>query len=188
MLKLPVLLANETGLEQVPPVPLVLNVAVTLRAAVMDNVQALAEVGEEHRGIRGADGTETQCLSKIATLDELHDEELAARRRILARVVQTHEGAVRDAREQRGLGLAAFGVVDALRRLGEDLDGDRATERQVDATIDGRHAAAADEAVEAIAPVECGAHERVAGHAVGGRGHDSTVTPLHGKVPVGSTG
>ena len=35
---------NETGLEQVPPVPLVLNVAVTLRAAVMDNVQVLVPV------------------------------------------------------------------------------------------------------------------------------------------------
>ncbi len=39
MLKLPVLFVNVTGFEQVPPVPLVLNVAVTLRAAVIANTQ-----------------------------------------------------------------------------------------------------------------------------------------------------
>ena len=39
VLKLPVLLVNVTGLAQVVPVPPVLNVAVTLRAAVIDGVQ-----------------------------------------------------------------------------------------------------------------------------------------------------
>ena len=37
VLKLPVLLVKVTGLAQVPPVPPPLNVAVTLRAAVIDN-------------------------------------------------------------------------------------------------------------------------------------------------------
>jgi hypothetical protein len=39
VLKLPVLLVNVIALAQVPPVPLVLNVAVTARAAVIDNTQ-----------------------------------------------------------------------------------------------------------------------------------------------------
>ena len=39
VLKLPVLLVNVTGLAQVVPVPPVLNVAVTERAAVIDVVQ-----------------------------------------------------------------------------------------------------------------------------------------------------
>ena len=38
-MKLPVLPVNVFGLLQVPPVPVVLNVAVTLRAWLMDNVQ-----------------------------------------------------------------------------------------------------------------------------------------------------
>jgi hypothetical protein len=38
-LKLPVLLVNVMGLEQVLPVPDVLNVAVTLRAVVIDTAQ-----------------------------------------------------------------------------------------------------------------------------------------------------
>ena len=38
-LKLPVCVVKVTGLAQVPPVPLVLKVAVTLRAAVMANTQ-----------------------------------------------------------------------------------------------------------------------------------------------------
>jgi len=39
VLKLPVLLVNVTGLAHVVPVPPVLNVAVTARAAVIDVVQ-----------------------------------------------------------------------------------------------------------------------------------------------------
>jgi hypothetical protein len=39
VLKLPVLFVNVTGLAHVPPVPPELNVAVTLRAAVIDNAQ-----------------------------------------------------------------------------------------------------------------------------------------------------
>jgi hypothetical protein len=39
VLKLPVLLVKLMGLAHVPPVPPVLNVAVTLRAAVIDNTQ-----------------------------------------------------------------------------------------------------------------------------------------------------
>jgi hypothetical protein len=39
VLKLPVLLVNVIGLAQVPPVPVVLNVADTLRATVIDSVQ-----------------------------------------------------------------------------------------------------------------------------------------------------
>ena len=39
VLKLPVLLVNVMALGQVPPVPPALNVAVTLRAAVIDNTQ-----------------------------------------------------------------------------------------------------------------------------------------------------
>jgi len=38
-LKLPELPENVTGLAQVPPVPVVLNVAVTARAAVIDSAQ-----------------------------------------------------------------------------------------------------------------------------------------------------
>jgi hypothetical protein len=41
VLKLPVLLVNVIGLAQVPPVPVVLNVAVTARAAVIDSVQVV---------------------------------------------------------------------------------------------------------------------------------------------------
>lgn len=39
VLKLPVLLVNVTGFAHIVPVPLVLKVAVTLRAAVIDNAQ-----------------------------------------------------------------------------------------------------------------------------------------------------
>ena len=78
---------------------------------------------------------------------------------------------MREAREQGRLGPAPLGVVDALRGLGEHLHGDGAAEREVDAAVDARHAAAADEAVEAVAVVERGTGEGVAEHAVGGRGH-----------------
>jgi hypothetical protein len=43
-LKFPVPLVNVTGLAQVEPPPLVLNVAVTLRAAVIANVQPAVPV------------------------------------------------------------------------------------------------------------------------------------------------
>jgi hypothetical protein len=48
VLKLPVWLVNVTGLAQVPPVPppLVLNVAVTERDAVIDNTQLPVPVHE----------------------------------------------------------------------------------------------------------------------------------------------
>ena len=39
VLKLPVLFVNVTGFAQVVPVPVVLNVAVTARAAVIDSAQ-----------------------------------------------------------------------------------------------------------------------------------------------------
>ena len=49
VLKLPVLLVNVTGLVQVPPVPPPLNVAVTLRAAVIDNThEAVPEQAPLH--------------------------------------------------------------------------------------------------------------------------------------------
>jgi hypothetical protein len=44
VLKFPVLFVNVTGLEHVPPVPLVLNVAVTLRDAVIASVQPAVPV------------------------------------------------------------------------------------------------------------------------------------------------
>jgi hypothetical protein len=44
VLKLPVLLVNVTGLAHIVPVPEVLNVAVTLRAAVIDTVQVVVPV------------------------------------------------------------------------------------------------------------------------------------------------
>jgi hypothetical protein len=43
-LKFPVWVVNVTGLAQVPPPPLVLNVAVTFRAAVIANVQLAVPV------------------------------------------------------------------------------------------------------------------------------------------------
>ena len=142
-------------------------------AALVDDVQRLGEIGEQPRGIRWADRAEPQRVAEVVAVDELHHEVLPARCRVVRGVVEPHEGAVRDAREQRGLGLAALGVVDALRRLGEHLHGHRPAEREVDAPVHAGHAAAADEAVEAVAVTERGTREGVAAHAAGGRGHAS---------------
>ncbi len=140
-------------------------------AALVDHVERLRDVGEHVGGIRGPERAEAQGLAQVAPLDELHHEELAAGRPVVRGVVEPHEGAMREAREQGRLGPAPLGVVDALRGLGEHLHRDGAPEREVDAPVDARHSAAADEAVEAIAVVERGSGEGVAEHAVGGRGH-----------------
>ena len=76
-------------------------------AAGVDHVQRLGEVGEQAGGIRWAERAVPQRLAQVAAVDELHDEELAVGRRVVRGVVEAHERAMREAREQRRLGAAA---------------------------------------------------------------------------------
>ena len=85
--------------------------------------------------------------------------------RLLARVDHGHDVGMAEPRDRAGLPPEALELVGIGGDLAvHQLDRDRPLEHRVEGPVDGRHAAAPDRRLEAVAPREGGA-ERVLGHA-----------------------
>ena len=103
-----------------------------------------------------------QQVAQRAAADQLHDQEDQA---LVAALVADRDD-VGVAEHRGGAGLAGEPVDERRvvgQVLGHDLDRDRAVQPQVGGGVDGRHAAAGEPLLEAVAPLEDQAHHGV-GH------------------------
>ena len=119
-------------------------------------------IGGEHRGdgMRRHRAAFAQQFAQRATLDQLHDQERVLA--VEALVVDRDEAGILQSRDRAGLALEPGEelLVARVPRI-HDLAGDRPVQPEVESPVHRGHAAGGDQGVDAVAPVQHDADERV---------------------------